>query len=37
MIENFVDAVLDNEPLLASGDSSIWTEWVIERARIKSA
>jgi 1,5-anhydro-D-fructose reductase (1,5-anhydro-D-mannitol-forming) len=33
MIENFVDAVLGKAPLLASGDSSFWTDWVIERAR----
>jgi 1,5-anhydro-D-fructose reductase (1,5-anhydro-D-mannitol-forming) len=33
MIENFVDAVLDKAPLLASGTSSFWTDWVIERAR----
>ena len=31
MIENFVDAVLDNKPLLASGASSYWTDWVTER------
>jgi predicted dehydrogenase len=33
MVENFVDAVLDKSTLLASGDSSLWTDWVIERAR----
>ena len=33
MIENFVDAVLGKAPLLASGPSSFWTDWVIERAR----
>ena len=33
MIENFVDAVLGKAPLLASGASSIWTDWVTERAR----
>jgi 1,5-anhydro-D-fructose reductase (1,5-anhydro-D-mannitol-forming) len=32
MIENFVDAVLDGAPLVASGDSSIWTDWVTEQA-----
>ncbi|HWW13469.1 MAG TPA: Gfo/Idh/MocA family oxidoreductase [Candidatus Dormibacteraeota bacterium] len=32
MIENFVDAVLGKAPLLASGASSFWTDWVIERA-----
>ena len=33
MIENFVDAVEGKAPLLASGASSLWTDWVIERAR----
>jgi predicted dehydrogenase len=33
MVGNFVDAVLDKSTLLASGDSSLWTDWVIERAR----
>jgi 1,5-anhydro-D-fructose reductase (1,5-anhydro-D-mannitol-forming) len=33
MIENFVDAVLGKAPLLASGASSFWTDWVTERAR----
>jgi predicted dehydrogenase len=33
MIENFVDAVLGKAPLLASGASALWTDWVIERAR----
>lgn len=33
MIENFVDAVLGKAPLSASGVSSIWTDWVTERAR----
>ena len=33
LIENFVDAVLDNAPLLASASSSLWTDWVLERAR----
>ena len=33
MIENFVDAVLGKAPLVASGASSFWTDWVIERAR----
>lgn len=37
MIENFVDAVLGKAPLLASGASSFWTDWVIERARRTSA
>ncbi|HZR29042.1 MAG TPA: Gfo/Idh/MocA family oxidoreductase, partial [Terriglobales bacterium] len=33
MIANFVDAVVDGAPLLASGSSSLWTDWVTERAR----
>jgi predicted dehydrogenase len=33
MIENFVDAILGKAPLLASGATSIWTDWVTERAR----
>jgi hypothetical protein len=33
MLENFVDAVFGEIPLLASGASSIWTDWVTERAR----
>jgi 1,5-anhydro-D-fructose reductase (1,5-anhydro-D-mannitol-forming) len=33
IIENFVDAVLGKAPLLASGDSSFWTDWVIEQSR----
>jgi 1,5-anhydro-D-fructose reductase (1,5-anhydro-D-mannitol-forming) len=36
MIENFVDAVLGKAPLLASGASAFWTDWVIERARRNS-
>jgi predicted dehydrogenase len=35
MLENFVDAVFGKVPLLASGASSIWTDWVTERARPK--
>ncbi len=35
MIENFVDAVEGKAPLLASGASSFWTDWVTERARRK--
>jgi 1,5-anhydro-D-fructose reductase (1,5-anhydro-D-mannitol-forming) len=31
-VENFVSAVLDGAHLWASGDSSIWTDWVTERA-----
>ncbi len=33
MIENFVDAAEGRAPLLASGASSFWTDWVTERAR----
>jgi len=33
MIENFVDAVLGKAPLISSGKSAIWTDWVTERAR----
>jgi len=33
MIENFVDAVLGKAPLVASGASSFWTDWVTERAQ----
>ena len=33
MIENFVDAVVGKAPLLSSGASAYWTDWVIERAR----
>ena len=33
LIENFVDAVLGKAPLLASGHSSYWTDWVTEQAR----
>jgi predicted dehydrogenase len=32
-IENFVDAVQGKAPLLASGASSFWTDWITERAR----
>jgi predicted dehydrogenase len=31
IIENFVDAVLDKAPLLASGASSYWTDWVTDQ------
>jgi 1,5-anhydro-D-fructose reductase (1,5-anhydro-D-mannitol-forming) len=33
MIENFVDAVEGCAPLLSSGASSFWTDWITERAR----
>jgi len=35
LIENFVAAVLDKTPLLASGASSFWTDWVTEQAQRK--
>jgi 1,5-anhydro-D-fructose reductase (1,5-anhydro-D-mannitol-forming) len=35
MLENFVDAVEGKAPLLASGASSYWTDWVTERAKAK--
>jgi 1,5-anhydro-D-fructose reductase (1,5-anhydro-D-mannitol-forming) len=34
MIENFVDSVLGKAPLLSSGATSLWTDWVIERAKL---
>lgn len=33
MIENFVDAVLENKPLLSSGASAYFTDWVTEQAK----
>jgi predicted dehydrogenase len=33
MIENFVSAVAEGKPLLASGESSFLTDWVTEQAR----
>jgi 1,5-anhydro-D-fructose reductase (1,5-anhydro-D-mannitol-forming) len=33
IIENFVDAVQGKAPLLASGASSFWTDWITERSR----
>ena len=33
MIENFVSAVVEGKPLLASGASSFMTDWVTEQAR----
>ena len=35
MLENFVDAVEGKAPLLSSGASAFWTDWVTERARHK--
>jgi predicted dehydrogenase len=31
-ITNFVDAVLEGKPLLSSGATAVWTDWVTERA-----
>jgi len=36
-IKNFVDAVLDSAPLLSSGSSAIWTDWVTEQALASTA
>jgi 1,5-anhydro-D-fructose reductase (1,5-anhydro-D-mannitol-forming) len=33
IIENFVNAAVDHTPLLASGQSSFWTDWVTQRVR----
>jgi len=33
MIENFVDAVEGKAPLLSSGATAYWTDWVTEQAR----
>ena len=30
MIENFVDAVLNKAPLISSGETAMWTDWVTE-------
>jgi 1,5-anhydro-D-fructose reductase (1,5-anhydro-D-mannitol-forming) len=35
MIENFVDAVEGKAPLLSSGATALWTDWITERARRK--
>jgi len=31
-IKNFVDAILDDQPLLSSGATAVWTDWVTEKA-----
>jgi len=36
-IENFVAAVLDGAPLLSTGESALWTDWVTEQALASSA
>jgi len=33
MVENFVDAIENNAPLLSSGATAYWTDWVTEQAR----
>jgi len=35
-IENYVSALLDGAPLLASGESSIWTDWVTEQVMMQN-
>ncbi len=35
MIENFVDAVENGAPLLASGSDAYWTDWITEQAQRK--
>jgi hypothetical protein len=36
MVENFVDAVLGKAELVASGASSIWTDWVTGQVTIRN-
>ncbi len=36
IIENFVDAVLGKAPLLASGASAYWTDWITEQVQRKT-
>jgi 1,5-anhydro-D-fructose reductase (1,5-anhydro-D-mannitol-forming) len=31
MMENFVDAVLDRAPLISTGESAMWTDWVTDQ------
>jgi predicted dehydrogenase len=31
-VKNFVDAVLDGVPLLSSGETALWTDWVTSQA-----
>jgi 1,5-anhydro-D-fructose reductase (1,5-anhydro-D-mannitol-forming) len=33
LIENFVDAVEGEAPLIAGGEAAFWTDWITERAR----
>jgi len=37
IIENFVDAVLGKAPLLSSGASAYWTDWITQQAQRKGA
>jgi predicted dehydrogenase len=37
VIENFVDAVLGKAPLLCSGTSAYWTDWITQKAQQKHA
>ena len=37
MMENFVDAVLDKAPLISSGESAMWTDWVTEEVMKQAA
>jgi 1,5-anhydro-D-fructose reductase (1,5-anhydro-D-mannitol-forming) len=36
MMENFVNAVLDKAPLISSGESAIWTDWVTEQVMLQA-
>ena len=36
MIENFVDAVQNDAPLLASGADAFWTDWITQRVQPKN-
>ena len=35
-IKNFVDAVLEGQPLLSSGATALWTDWVTEKALLSN-
>jgi 1,5-anhydro-D-fructose reductase (1,5-anhydro-D-mannitol-forming) len=37
IIENFVDAVLGKAPLLSSGASAYWTDWITQQAQRREA
>jgi predicted dehydrogenase len=36
-IKNFVDAVLEDQPLLSSGATAVWTDWVTEKALMSNS